>query len=82
MESYGGIDLHSNNSYLGIVNEENRVMYKDAAQKRAAPHPLRSCALQERAGRQSRWNRPSTGTGSSMGYSMPATPSISPTPLP
>ena len=29
MELYGGIDLHSNNSYLGIVNEENRVMYKD-----------------------------------------------------
>ncbi len=28
MELYGGIDLHSNNSYIGIVNEENRVMYK------------------------------------------------------
>jgi transposase len=29
MELYGGIDLHSNNSYLGIVNEENRVMYRE-----------------------------------------------------
>jgi transposase len=29
MELYGGIDLHSNNSYLGIVNEENRVIYKE-----------------------------------------------------
>jgi transposase len=29
MELYGGIDLHSSNSYIGIVNEENRVMYKD-----------------------------------------------------
>ncbi len=29
MELYGGIDLHSNNSYVGIVNEENRVIYKD-----------------------------------------------------
>ncbi len=29
MELYGGIDLHSNNSYIAIVNEENRVMYKD-----------------------------------------------------
>jgi transposase len=29
MELYGGIDLHSNNSYVGIVNEENRVMYKE-----------------------------------------------------
>jgi transposase len=28
MELYGGIDLHSNNSYIGIVNDENRVMYK------------------------------------------------------
>jgi transposase len=26
MELYGGIDLHSNNSYIGIVDEENRVM--------------------------------------------------------
>jgi len=29
VELYGGIDLHSNNSYIGIVNEENRVIYKD-----------------------------------------------------
>ena len=29
MELYGGIDLHSNNSYIGIINEENRVMYKE-----------------------------------------------------
>jgi transposase len=29
MELYGGIDLHSNNSYLGIVNEECRVIYKE-----------------------------------------------------
>ena len=29
MELYGGIDLHSNNSYIAIVNEENRVMYKE-----------------------------------------------------
>jgi transposase len=29
MELYGGIDLHPNNSYVAIVNEENRVMYKD-----------------------------------------------------
>lgn len=29
MELYGGIDLHSNNSYIGIINEENHVMYKD-----------------------------------------------------
>ena len=29
MELYGGIDLHSNNSYLGILNEENRVIYKE-----------------------------------------------------
>ena len=29
MELYGGIDLHSNNSYVGVVNEENRVIYKE-----------------------------------------------------
>jgi len=29
MELCGGIDLHSNNSYLGIVNEENRAIYKE-----------------------------------------------------
>ena len=29
MRLYGGIDLHSNNSYLGIVNEENQVIYKN-----------------------------------------------------
>lgn len=28
MTLYGGIDLHSNNSYLGIVDGENRVIYK------------------------------------------------------
>jgi transposase len=29
VELYGGIDLHSNNSYVGVVNEENRVIYKE-----------------------------------------------------
>lgn len=28
MRLYGGIDLHSNNSYIGIVDEENQVRYK------------------------------------------------------
>ena len=28
MRLYGGIDLHSNNSYIGIVNEETEVMFK------------------------------------------------------
>jgi transposase len=29
MMLYGGIDLHSNNSYIGIVDGENRVIYKN-----------------------------------------------------
>ncbi len=29
MELYGGIDLHSNNSYIGIIDEECRVVYKE-----------------------------------------------------
>ena len=29
MRLYGGIDLHSNNSYIGIVDEENQVVYKN-----------------------------------------------------
>jgi len=29
MTVYGGIDLHSNNSYLGIVGEENQVIFKN-----------------------------------------------------
>jgi transposase len=29
MKLYGGIDLHSNNSYIGIVNEENQAVYKN-----------------------------------------------------
>jgi len=29
MTVYGGIDLHSNNSYVGIVNEENQVIFKN-----------------------------------------------------
>ena len=79
MTVYGGIDLHSNNSYIGIVDEENQVIFK----RRSATISLLLSALaplkNELQG--SRWNRPSTGTGSSMGYSMPAIPSISPIPL-
>jgi transposase len=37
MKLYGGIDLHSNNSYIGIVNEENRAVYKNRC-----PNDLRS----------------------------------------
>ena len=29
MTVYGGIDLHATNSYIGIVNEENRVIFKN-----------------------------------------------------
>jgi len=29
MAVYGGIDLHSTNSYIGIVNEENEVVFKN-----------------------------------------------------
>jgi transposase len=29
MTLYGGIDLHSNNSYIGIVDGENKVIYKN-----------------------------------------------------
>ncbi len=29
MTLYGGIDLHSNNSYIGIVDRENKVIYKN-----------------------------------------------------
>jgi len=29
VELYGGIDLHSNNSYLGIVDQECRIIYKE-----------------------------------------------------
>ena len=29
MVLYGGIDLHSNNSYIGIVDRENKVIYKN-----------------------------------------------------
>jgi transposase len=29
MTVYGGIDLHSTNSYIGIVNEENEVVFKN-----------------------------------------------------
>jgi len=28
MELYVGIDLHANSNYLGIVDEENRIVFK------------------------------------------------------
>ena len=28
MKLYAGIDLHSSNNYLGIINEENKKMYQ------------------------------------------------------
>ena len=78
MELYGGIDLHSNNSYVGIVDEECRAVYKER-HKNELPLILSALAPYKSESRQSRWNRPSTGTGSSMGCSMPAIRFISPT---
>lgn len=46
MKLYGGIDLHSNNNYLGIINKKDKKVYKkklpnDLAEVLKALNPYR-----------------------------------------
>ncbi len=63
MALYCGIDLHSNNSYVAVLDDDDRVVGRgrvpndlDAVLQALEPRPRRSSAAWW-------WNPPSTGTG-------------------
>ena len=66
MKLYAGIDLHSNNNVVVVIDEEDRVVY----QKRL-PNDLgvilQHLAVYQIDSKGSWWSRPTTGTGWSMG---------------
>ena len=62
MKVYGGIDLHSDNSVVGLIDEKDKVLYL-----RRLPNDL-DVILKELSRFRNRlkvwwWNRPTTGTG-------------------
>ena len=62
MTLYGGIDLHSNNSYLCVIDEQdNRILEKRLDND--APAIIPPFNPTKANCRRWRWNRPSTGTG-------------------
>ena len=66
MKLYGGIDLHSNNSVVALLDEQDHVVYR----KRLANEVGRVLAALEPYGDGIKgrwwWSRPTPGTGWSM----------------
>jgi len=67
MKLYGGIDLHSNNSVLVLIDEEDRVVVEKRLRNDLALMLGPSSRAIASALQVWWWSRPITGTGWSMG---------------
>ena len=66
MPLYGGIDLHANNSVVVLLNEQDQVIYQQRLSNHLPTILEQLAPYQRQTSRAWWWNRPTTGTGSSM----------------
>jgi len=66
MNLYGGIDLHSNNSVIALLDEEDNLVYQQRLPN-DLPQVLGALAPFAEAIAGWWWSRPTTGTGWWMG---------------
>ena len=78
MEVYAGLDLHSTNTYVAMIDNDNKVLYK---QRHGNDIPTILSVLDpfKKDIQGVWWSRPTTGTGLWMPSWMQATGSILPT---
>ncbi len=67
MKLYGGIDLHSNNSVMVLIDEQDHVLYQKRLPNDLGLILRAAVKAIENSSKGLSWNRPTTGTGWSMG---------------
>ena len=73
MELYAGIDLHSNNSVVTVLDEQDRTVFAKRLANDLTAVPSRPCDRAWARCAAWRWSPPTTGTGWSTGCTTRAT---------